>query len=254
MFIKDLFSGLFAFGKAHRVIFEHKYWSFLILPGILSSLYVILLIVLGYIYFPGVSGYINQNWMPGFLSGNVMATITAIFLWLVLIFLLYMTYKHVILILLAPILSHLSERTENDVYNRPSPPFSAAQMVKDIWRGLVLNLRNLFLSLILTLLAWLLVFIPVVGAVVSMVLIILIQSYYGGFSLMDYTLERRRYSVSESIEFSKNHRSLATGLGGGFMLLALIPIVGWFTAPTYGTVAATLAALEKMEREASGTE
>ena len=117
----------------------------------------------------------------------------------------------------------------------------------------MLNLRNLFFSLIFTLLAWLLVFIPVVGALVSMVLIILIQSYYGGFSLMDYTLERRRYSVSESIKFSKHHRSLATGLGGGFMLLALVPVVGWFAAPTYGTVAATLASLEKIEQESSET-
>ena len=32
----------------------------------------------------------------------------------------------------------------------------------------------------------------------------------------------------------------------GFVLLLMIPVFGWFAAPGYGTVAATLAALEKI--------
>ncbi len=109
-------------------------------------------------------------------------------------------------------------------------------------------MRNMFLTVILTLSAWLTVFIPIIGMMISPVLIILIQSFYDGFGLVDYTLERKRYSVKKSIQFAGENRGRVIGVGMGFMFLIMIPVLGWLTAPTYGTVAATLAALDKMNK------
>lgn len=245
--IKDFLRGFFIIGTAHRVIVKYKYWPFLIIPGIMSFCFITLLIVLAVLYFPGFSTYMNENWIPEFMSGKIMFAIMVAVMWIVMFFVGYMTYKPVILTLLSPLLGQLSERTERDVYNRPGPPFSMQQVMKDVVRGIIINMRNLALTILFMLLAWLFVFIPLVGPLISMVCMIAIQSYYGGYSLVDYTLERKQYSVKDSIQFAKGHRALVTGVGAAFMLLALVPVVGWFSAPTYGTVAATLASLEKME-------
>ncbi len=247
MFIKDLVKGFFMFGTAHRVIIKYKYWPYLIIPGVLSFCFIALLISVASSYFPDFSTYINENWIPEFLSGEIMAMIMTGLLWISLFFVGYMTYRPVILIILSPLLGQLSEKTERDVYNRPGQPFSFQQVMKDVVRGIIINMRNLALTIVFMLLAWLLVLIPIIGPVISMICMIIIQSYYGGYSLVDYTLERKKFSVKESVQFARRNKGIVTGTGAAFMLLALIPVVGWFTAPTYGTIAATLASLEKME-------
>ncbi len=246
MFVKEFLQGIKAYAKGNRVIFKYNLWPYMILPGMMSLLYVLLLIFAGTVYFPDLSGFIMEKWIPEVIKGGIMGVITSVLLWIFLIFIGYMTYKPVILILFSPVLSYLSEITENAVYNRQSPDFDFKQLLKDILRGLVINMRNIFLMLMFIFLAWLLIFIPVIGAVFSAIMIFLIQFFYDGSGLVDYTLERKRYSVRESIRFVRSNRARVTGVGMGFFLLMLIPVAGWFTAPTYGTVAATLAALEKI--------
>jgi CysZ protein len=58
--------------------------------------------------------------------------------------------------------------------------------------------------------------------------------------MLDYTLERKKISASESIYFIANHKGLAIGNGCMFYLMQVIPVLGWVLAPTYAVVAATL--------------
>jgi len=67
-----------------------------------------------------------------------------------------------------------------------------------------------------------------------------IECYYYGFSMLDYSFERKKITAAESIYFIGNHRGLAIGNGLMFYLIQLMPIVGWVLAPTYAVVAATL--------------
>jgi len=244
--LREFFAGIGAYRKAHRVIVRHRLWAYVIFPGIMSLCYIMLLIAVGRIYFGDVSDHINRHWLPPLIKGDATEIITSILLWVLLFILTYITYKYVILIIFSPILTQLSEVTEKVICNEPAPDFSFKYFVRDIFRGLIINLRNVFRVLSMSFLAWLMAFIPVAGPPVSITLIFLIQSFYDGFGLTDYTLERKRYSVRESIVFVRRNRSRITGVGSGFMLLLLVPVAGWFTAPTYGTVAATIAALEKI--------
>ena len=155
-----------------------------------------------------------------------------------------MAESHVILF--SPILAYISETVECNVYNEASVSFNLTFFFKDIVRSVIINTRSLALMFVLTLLAWLLVLIPLLGAIVSAILILGIQAYFSGTGLIDYTLERKRFSVRESIQYAREHRSNVMGLGLGFMLLLLIPVIGWFMAPGYGAVASTLATLEKV--------
>ncbi|MFO7557359.1 MAG: EI24 domain-containing protein [Desulfobacterales bacterium] len=254
MFVKELFAGITSYKKANQVISEYRLWPWLAIPGILSLCYILMLAILGVIYFSGMSEYVNENWIPGFIRGDTMVVIVSILLWLFLIVIGYLSYQQIVLIFFSPILGFLSEIVEKRVYNQEPPQFQIKNFFRDIIRSFVINARNIGWMLFLTLMAWLVGIFPLIGAILSPLLIFVIQSYYGGFGLIDYTLERKRYTVSESIDFVHKNRAMVTGVGMGFILLLLIPLIGWFFAPGYGAAAATLAALEKINQEPAANE
>lgn len=245
--MNNFLNGIGYYAKAHRVILKHRLWSYMMIPGILSLLYVLGWMIIGSIYFPDISAYITENWLPDFMKGGITRVLTSVLLWIFLILIGYLTYKPVIMILFSPILGYLSEITEKVVYQNPIPDFDFKELVRLGIRGLYLNLRNLARTILFSMLAWLLIIIPIIGSIASALIIALIQFYYDGFGLMDYTLERRGLSASESIRFAKANRGKVMGVGSGFMLMMVIPFLGWFAAPSYGTIAATLAAVESID-------
>ncbi|QTA80433.1 Uncharacterized protein dnl_27370 [Desulfonema limicola] len=249
MFIQELIKGLGSYFKAHQVIFKYKLWPYMIIPGIMSLCYIFTLIILGNIWFSHISDYINMNWIPGFLQGEVMQTITTFLLWVLLFLTGYISYQPFILILFSPVLGYLSEITENHIYKQESPPFNFKNLLKDILRSLIINIRNIIKMIFFIAAAWIFIIIPIIGTIISSFLILMIQSFYNGFSLTDYTLERKRFTVKESIAFIKNNRAMTTGIGLGFMLMMFVPVFGWAAAPAYGTVASTIAALEKINNK-----
>lgn len=246
MFLKELVAGILIYKKAHQVIKEQKLWPWIAVPGALSFCYLLFLAISGMIFLPELSSYINENWIPGFMSGGVTYFMVSILLWLFLMIIGYLSYQQVVLIFFSPILGFLSEKVEAGMYDRKPPQFTLQDFGKDILRGLAINMRNFGWMIFFTGIAWLLSIIPMVGSLISPVLILIIQSYYSGFGLVDYTLERNRFSVSESIAFVHDHKARVTGVGMGFVLMLLTPVIGWYFAPGYGAVAATLSALEKI--------
>ncbi|MBA4367161.1 MAG: hypothetical protein C0403_05930 [Desulfobacterium sp.] len=246
MFLKELFAGILIYKKAHQVIIKQKLWPWIAVPGVMSFCYLLFLAISGMIFLPELSAYINENWVPGFMSGGVTYFMVSILLWLFLMIIGYLSYQQVVLIFFSPILGFLSEMVEAGMYDLKLPQFTVQNFVKDILRGLAINMRNFGWMLFFTGIAWLLCILPLVGALISTALLLLIQSYYSGFGLVDYTLERKQFSVSDSIAFVHDHKARVTGVGMGFVLMLLIPVIGWFFAPGYGTVAATLSALEKI--------
>lgn len=242
--MREFFAGIGSYPKAHRAIREHRLWPFMILPGLLSLLYVVGLVVVGFTVFGETAGWIVQNWLPDFMHGAAARAVTTALLWLLLLLSGYVTYQPVVLILFSPFLSFLSEMAESRMTGRPGPPFEWKQLMKDLVRAVRINLRNLFRMVVLILLAWTLAIIPLLGSMASALLIFFIQAFYNGFALSDYTLERKRLSVKESVQFGKDNRARVVGVGAGFMAMMLVPVIGWFTAPTYGTIAATIAAMD----------
>ncbi len=247
MFIIEFIHGLRAYATANQVILKHRLWPYLIVPGVLSLVIIMIIITGGTIYFDDLSQYISTNWLPGFMNHPAMTFVTAFLLWILLLIIGFMAYKHIVLVLFSPVLGQLSEKTGELVFNDPPPAFSIKTMLADLHRSVIINVRNILLTLLLTAIAWSFIFIPLIGTLISTALIFLIQAYYGGFGLIDCVLERKRYSVRQSVDFAKNHRGRLIGVGTGFMLLLAIPIVGWFVAPAYGAVAATLATLKKIQ-------
>ena len=77
----------------------------------------------------------------------------------------------------------------------------------------------------------------------------MVECYYFGFSMLDYSSERNKLSVSQSIDFIGRHKGLALGNGLIFYLMHMIPLVGWVLAPSYAVVAATLSLLTARKKQ-----
>ena len=139
----------------------------------------------------------------------------------------------------------MSEKVESHVTGVPGPPFSLLKTIYDMWRALVLGILLLTLSLVVLIFAFLFNLAPVVGGVIYLVLATTSQFFFNGATLIDPTLERHGYRIRQSLKYMNRKKGRMLGLGAGFHLLLLVPILGWFLAPSFGVVAATLAELQR---------
>ena len=176
---------------------------------------------------------------------GVISTIVYWVLWLVLRIALYFILAFVggsvILLLMTPVLTYCSERVSEAIGNQV-PQFSLSQFLNDMLRAFLLSLTNGFIQVTLTLICFILGFIPVLG-IASPFLMIIIGAYFYGANFMDYSLERMQVGRGESQRFVWRNRSKSIGLGLPFALWMLIPFFGPLTAgftALLATVAATL--------------
>ena len=161
-------------------------------------------------------------------------------------------HKHVVLILLSPFLGKIAEETVKAVKGEEFAE-SELTFTQSLVRSTRVNLMYIFRELLTNLLFLALGVIPLIGSLVSAVGMFATQSKFLGYGLMDFPLEHRGLSMTESIAFVRKRDGLSMGLGAGYLLMMLVPLVGWMFAPTFGTVAGTLAALDELEREGPST-
>lgn len=143
--------------------------------------------------------------------------------------------KYVLLIAMSPLLSHISEKAEKSIQkDYQIRGFSAAASAA---RSVRINMRNLVKEVVLTVILLILGFIPGLN-IISIPLLLVVQAYFTGFGIMDFYLERHMTFKETLVEVYK-HKYAATILGGIFMLLFAIPILGAIVAPYLTTVAGT---------------
>ncbi len=166
-----------------------------------------------------------------FMMGEIMVR-------LILVLFYFSLFKYLFLIIGSPLFAYLSEKTESIIAGKDYP-FSWSQLFKDMARGIKLALRNTLWQTVYSVSLLILSFFPVVGWVTP-VIVLFVECYYYGFSMLDYSCERHKLSPTESIEFIGKHKGLAIGNGIIFYLMHLVPILGWVLAPAYAVIAATI--------------
>lgn len=254
--VKDFILGFGSYTKAISFIFKHRLqWTFLI-PIALN----IVLILLGINLIANISTLLDsllnaylhpenwEFWGSEFLV-NTLGVLIRVILQLLFFFLFAFLGGYIILIIMSPLLAYISEKTEA-LIEGTDYPFSWIQLLKDALRGSIIALRNFALESLAIILLFILSFIPLVQ-LISAPALFLISAYFYGFSFIDYTAERRKMKVSESISFIRKNKGIAAGNGAPFALTLLIPVVG-VTLSTFlaivGSVAATIAILEKEKK------
>ncbi|WP_207496165.1 EI24 domain-containing protein [Aridibaculum aurantiacum] len=242
---KDIVIAIQAYGQAHSFIRKHNLWKWIIIPGII---YMIVFVVSMYFFgksatsvieYLGVRSGLN-TWIQSMRSQllGFFFTLAGLILWLILMLFYFSLFKYVWLIVGSPVFAYLSEKTEAILEGKDFP-FSFRQLAKDIIRGIGISVRNMLWQSVYLFAILILSLIPIVGWITP-VFALLIESYYYGFSMLDYSCERHKLTAAESIEFIGNRKGLAIGNGIMFYLMHWVPVLGWVLAPSYAVIAATL--------------
>lgn len=258
-FFKDLGRGFSSHVDAFRFLFKNGLWVYFIYPMLIA---IVLFIV-------GMSSmFVLKDWITDWimdksgLSGDSVVSawagewVKSALHWLIgglltllAFFLLNTFYKYIVLIILSPVLAYLSERIEEEKTGKKYP-FHFPHFVKDVLRGILITLRNMSIETLILLACLIIAWLPVIGWLTAPFLYI-VSSYFLGFSMMDYTCERRRLSIRKGVHLVRRHKGIAIGNGIVFNLLLLIPFVGLCVAPILSVTAATLATMEVLDAPAN---
>lgn len=233
-FIRNFFFGLRAYYKAIKFIIQHKLYWYFIAPAILMIIIYKIGALIKNHYIPPKAEDMNELvWYLIYLMVEISVAV-----------LLMKFAKYLVVIILSPMLSHLSMKTEKiltgNVY-----PFNFRQLVHDVKRAMRIVVRNLmweyfFFVVILTVsfLGW-----EDPRSSPVFYLTFIIGFFYYGFAFLDYINERRRLDVEESIIFVRKNRGLAIAIGCIYSLLILVPVdvgalVDWsgFSADPSGVI------------------
>lgn len=211
--MKNFILGIKCHFKAFKFLIKHKFWWYSLVPFIVfSGIYS-----LGY-YLGSLE---NQN-----LSNQDENILKSIWYYLSNGMVLLLSYallnftRYIVIILISPVLSTISQRTEK-ILTGNKYKFNLSQLIKDIVRAIKLAFRNIiyefsFIVLII-IIFWLIgLFFNEYENLISLVekmIIMMIAFYYYGFAFLDYTLERMRFSVEDSVKYMRKHRGLAISIG-----------------------------------------
>ena len=250
--LKEIVISIQAYFQAHQFIRQHKLWKWILIPGIL---YALLFLTGMYFFWTSTSEavtYISklvglQVWLERMHNSflNFLFILGELIVRVILVFFYFSLFKYLFLIIGSPIFAYLSEKTESILEGRDFP-FSFKQLLKDILRGIRLALRNALWQTVYTISILILSFIPLVGWITPLIALF-VECYYYGFSMLDYSCERRKMSPAQSVAFIGTHKGLAIGNGLVFYLMHSVPLLGWVLAPSYAVVAATLS-LHEMKK------
>ena len=216
--IKGILNGLKSYGSSLSLISKLGLWKYFFIPILISLLTASLIAVLVWQFTDNMGHWIEQIWPwetgkhAFFIFAEIISALLIVAIGLIL-------YKHIIMALSAPFMSPVSEKIESHLLGE-THAYRNTSFKQQLWRGIRINMRNLSIELLLTLPILLLNFIPIIGSIVSAVLLFLTQSYYAGFGNMDYTLERH-FDYRNSIKFVRKNRGQAIGNGMVFMLFLL---------------------------------
>lgn len=243
--LKEIIIALQSYRDAHRFIVKHRLWKWILLPGILYALLFFFSMYFFWITSRGVIEYALSSsgltsWLLQFKESflGLIILFIRIGVQLILFFFYFSLFKYMFLIVGSPLFAYLSEKTAA-IMEEKEYPFSFSQLLKDMARGVSIAVRNGLWQTVYSISILVISFIPIVGLATA-VMAFLIECYYLGFSMLDYSCERNKLSTNQSIEFIGKHKGLAIGNGIVFYMMHLVIIVGWVLAPAYAVIAATL--------------
>jgi len=248
--LSGLIQGLRAYPKALRLIRTHKLQRLIVLS------------ILCYAVFLGMTAWswwqLNDwlwlqissfEWVQRYLhwikSFSWIGKILQWLFYLSSLIILFSFFKYIFLALASPLYAYISERTAECLSGRVIP-FNLQQFLSDIVRGIRISMHSFFRQLLWTVLLFVLSFIPVIGILFNLMIVVL-DCYYYGFSMLDYSCERQKMNVTSSRAFLSARKGLAIGNGIPMYLSLLIPFVGFVLMAPFTVVAATISFHEETQ-------
>jgi CysZ protein len=239
--LKEIVIAVQSWGEAHRFIQKHRLFKWIIIPGIVYTL----LFIAGMFFFwqssDGVVSWISRQlsieaWLQKERSEwlSFFFVMMGMMLRLILVLFYFSLFKYLILIIGSPVFAYLSEKTEAIIEGKEYS-LNWPELKKDVIRGIKLALRSAGWQSVYLVALMLLSLIPLVGWITP-IIALLMECYYFGLSMLDYSFARNNFTPAQSIAFTGRHKGLAIGNGLLFYIMHIVIIL----APAYAVVAATL--------------
>lgn len=214
-FIQNFRLAISSFFKAIRFIIAHQFGWYILVPAVFML----------FIYQLGAS---IQQHQPEFAIKNTN-DISWYFIQLLfeitIGFFFMRSAKYLVVILLSPLTAHLSQKTEFILTGRITE-FSLLQLVHDVVRSFRIVIRNLMWEYLFFGLIYIFASIGWENAKDSplIYLIFIVGFFYYGFSFLDYSNERLKRNLEESVQFARKNRGLAVGIGMFYSLMIWVPV------------------------------
>ncbi|AFM03615.1 uncharacterized protein involved in cysteine biosynthesis [Bernardetia litoralis DSM 6794] len=249
--LKKFWLGIRLYGKALSFTREHNLWKYYILPALLNVIIFVSVGVICYFFVGNTIEWLEGifkldnpiNWWQTALSYfvKILVSVTA--------FLIYFkSYKYLMLILLSPALSIVAAKVQGILHpEHPNEDFHFPQFLHDLKRGLTINLTNLAIELSITIPLILIGLFLSFLSPFTTILIILVESYFLGFGMIDLRNEFMKLDVKESRAVVKRNLPFAIGVGISMYFMIWIPSLGILFAPIWACVSAGLGIYELEE-------
>ena len=213
--VKQFWLGIKSFMLAFPFMFRHGLYPYVAVPAA-----VMIMLYKGGEMLVGRQSFSEADNMSDILW-YIVRLLIDIFFGLTL-----MTFaKFIVVIVLSPLLTYLSERCET-ILTGNKYHFSLEQFWNDIKRAIKLAFRNIIRQYIIIIpiyiLAWLLWKDPLKSPL--MWLVFIVSAYFYGFSFIDYLNERRKLDFKKSIKFVRDNKGLAVSIGGCYALMIFGPV------------------------------
>lgn len=243
--LKEIIIAIDAYFRAHRFITKHRLWKWILLPG---ALYALLFCAGMYLFIRSSNQTVyylsSMIGLPNWLQQQKSDLLSFLFVMggftmqLVLLLFYFSLFKYGFLIIGSPLFAYLSKKIQV-ILEGENPSAASPQLLKAMGRSTATAVRNALWQTVYIVSLLILSLVPVAGWIIP-VFILLIECYYYGFSMLDYSCARHGLSPAQSAPYINKHRGLAIGNGLLFYCMHLVPVVGWVLAPAYAMVAAAV--------------
>ncbi len=233
--ISEVGIGFSTYGKALNIIFNNGLWWYFLIPLALNIILIFTGFELKDMLVDSIKDWLlnitNLKNADFFLSDFIKSSlswIVGISMTIILFFVYAYFGGYIILALLSPVFTILSEKTET-ILTGKKYPFNGEQFMRDIVRGVLIVMRNIFIEFGLILLVFFFSFIPLIGTIISLIsgiILFFISSYFYGFSYIDYSSERKKLNIHKSVAYVRKHKKFAITNGSIFSLSLLLPFCG----------------------------
>ncbi|MDA0195395.1 MAG: EI24 domain-containing protein [Bacteroidetes bacterium] len=245
-FFGDLFKAFKGYSKTLSFITDHKLWSYFLIPAVINITIFIGIGFAAYYYSGELIDFLTKQLGLEALN-ETMGLILQFFMALLIrftVFIIYLKlYKYLVLILLSPVLALMAEKIYK-LSGAQQGSINTMTFLRNIFRGIKVATINMITEIgLIILIVITTLFIPVISPF-SPFMIFAIESYFYGFSMIDYRHELLNLSYRESKESIWSRKGLAVGNGAVFNLFLLVPVIGVLTAPLISLTAAHLAMQE----------
>ncbi len=221
-FIREFTKGIGLFFSSIGFIFENRLGKYLLFPLVIW----ILVFTASFFFIQESSNYVSSYFdllvakinLPDSLEsvqafitkylGSILSFIAKIFMWWITGTLI----KYFSLILLSPVLALLSEAVEEKITGKLYP-FKLNQFLKDILRGVIFVFRNMLIEFSLIFVGWIICLVIPIAWIIVTPALFFIGWYFMGLSMMDYSCERHKMSINESLRFLRKHKGILCGIG-----------------------------------------